>query len=156
MIKELWTLVRMLFGTNPKDVDGMTVIEMKHFPFEGYKAMSWCGCIVHRVGASEVNEKTVNHETIHLMQAKQCGTWVKYYWRYFVEWVKGNPFIAPASSAYYTSKYESEAYANEEDLEYWENYEADGLKKYTFEGRKKLYKEVGGTPRAWKEFVKKL
>ena len=43
--------------------------------------MFWCGKIIHRIGSSEVDEKTIKHETIHLMQAKMCGSWLKYYWR---------------------------------------------------------------------------
>lgn len=62
MLKELWTLIKMLFASRPSDVvgKGMEVIEMKHFPFKGYKALSWCGRIIHREGTSEVNKITMN------------------------------------------------------------------------------------------------
>ena len=63
-------------------------------------------------------KESLTHETIHLRQAQVIGSWVKYYWRYFVEWVKGNPICHPASSAYYTIKYEMEAYANEGNPDY--------------------------------------
>ena len=121
MLKELFELIRLLFSSNPKDIEEMKVKNMKHFPFKGYKAMAWCGTIIHREGASKVNDITINHETIHLKQAKMCGSGVKYYWRYFIDWLKGNPLIYPASSAYYTTKYESEAYANEENMSYCKN-----------------------------------
>ena len=156
MLKELFELIRLLFSSNPKDIEEMKVKNMKHFPFKGYKAMAWCGTIIHREGASKVNDITINHETIHLMQAKMCGSWVKYYWRYFIDWLKGNPLIYPASSAYYTTKYESEAYANEENMSYCNNYDGSNLQKYTFKDRKKIYKIVGGTSKDWKAYVKTL
>ena len=156
MLKELFELIRLLFSSNPKDIEEMKVKNMKHIPFKGYKAMAWCGTIIHREGASKVNDITINHETIHLMQAKMCGSWVKYYWRYFIDWLKGNPLIYPASSAYYTTKYESEAYANEENMNYCKNYDGSNLQKYTFKGRKELYKKVGGTSKDWKAYVKTL
>ena len=156
MLKELFELIRLLFSSNPKDIEEMKVKNMKHFPFKGYKAMAWCGTIIHREGASKVNDITINHETIHLMQAKMCGSWVKYYWRYFIDWLKGNPLIYPASSAYYTTKYESEAYANEENMNYCKNYDGSNLQKYTFKDRKKIYKKVGGTSKDWKAYVKTL
>lgn len=156
MLKELFELIRLLFSSNPKDIEEMKVKNMKHFPFKGYKAMAWCGTIIHREGASKVNDITINHETIHLMQAKMCGSWVKYYWRYFIDWLKGNPLIYPASSAYYTTKYESEAYANEENMDYCKNYDGSNLQKYTFKDRKKLYKKIGGTSKDWKAYVKTL
>ena len=153
MIKEFWTLVKMLFASKPDEIDKVVEYEMKHFPFKGYKAMSWCGYIIHRIGTSPVNEITVNHETIHLMQAKMCGTWWRYYLSYLWEWLKGNPFIYPASSAYYTNPYEAQAYANETDMEYCKNYIGD-LGKYRIKDAKKLYRQLG--KKGWKEYIKSL
>lgn len=158
MIKELWILIKMLFRSNPSDMVGkdLEVVEFKHFPFKGYKAMSWCGRIIHREGSSQVSETTLNHEKIHLMQAMMCGSWLNYYWRYFVEWIKGNPIINPSSSAYMTIPFECEAYANETDKGYCKDYDGSNLGKYTFKKRKKLYKQVGGTSAAWKQYVKTI
>lgn len=165
MIKELFTLAKMLFRGKPGDIESLELLGMDHIPFSGYKYMSWCGRMIYRNDMLEKRQQEwltkqfeidKNHETIHLMQAKQCGSWVKYYWRYFIDWMKGNPLIAPASAAYYTSKYESEAYANEENLDYCKNYDGSNLKKYTFKNRKKLYKSVGGTSKEWKAYVKSL
>jgi (p)ppGpp synthase/HD superfamily hydrolase len=36
----------------------------------------------------------------------------------------------PLSANYYVNKYEAEAYANEENPEYWKNYTKDSIKKY--------------------------
>lgn len=146
----------MLFGSKPCDIEGMGIVEMDYFPFKGYKAMSWCGRIIHRRETSAVEEKIITHETIHLMQAKMYGSWWKYYMRYLWEWLKGNPVIHPASSAYYTIPYECEAYANEENADYMRDYDGSNLPKYTFKKRKKLYKSVGGNASSWKQYVKSL
>ena len=158
MIKELLILIKMLFRSNPSDMVGkdLEVVEMNYFPFEGYKAMSWCGRIIHRGSSSQVNETTLNHEKIHLMQAMMCNdSWIRYYLSYLWEWLKCG-FLAPLSANYMTSKYESEAYANEEDFEYCNNYDGSNLLKYTLKDRKKLYKQLGGTSKAWKQSVKTL
>lgn len=165
MIKELWILVKMLFGRRkPKDIEKVSLMGMNHFPFRGYKYLMWCGKMIYRNDMYDRRQKewptdsfqiSQNHEQIHLMQAKVAGSWLKYYWRYFCEWLKGNPIIAPASSAYYTIPYEVEAYANEEKPEYAKNYDGSNLGKYTLTRRKKLYKKVGGTS-LWRKYVKSL
>ena len=165
MIKELLILIKLLFNNNPRYIKGgIEIKDMKHFPFKGYKAMSWCGYIIHRIGTSNIDNKTITHETIHLNQAKRSGSWIKYYWQYFIEWLKGNPIIAPASSAYYTNPFEMEAYANEDKPEYPEemiiyndNYSTSEFTKYIIKNsRKKVYKNAGGTPRDWKKYIKTL
>lgn len=42
MIKELWKLIKMLFATRPSDFiyNELEVVDMKHFPFKGYKAIN--------------------------------------------------------------------------------------------------------------------
>lgn len=164
MLKELWILIKMLFASNPKDISGVVVKDMKHFPFKGYKAMSWCGYIIHRIGTSVIDNKTITHETIHLNQAKRSGSWFKYYWQYFIEWLKGGIIMAPVSAAYYTNPFEMEAYANEDKPEYPEgmiiyedNYSTLEFTKYIIKnGRKKVYKNAGYTPRDWKEYIKHI
>lgn len=158
MLKELWILIKMLFATRPSDFvyRDLEVMEMKHFPFEGYKAMAWCGKIIHRAGSSEVNAKTMNYEKIHVAQAMVCNdSWVRYYLAYLWEWLRRG-FLAPLSANYYVSKFESEAYANEDRPNYLKYYMPFGVNKYSIKGAKKLYKKLGGTPASWKEYVKKL
>lgn len=110
-MKELWQLIKMLFSSKPGDFDTPRLLSMKHYPFKGYRFMMWCGRMIYRIENKENIEKymqtyagkeSMTHETIHLRQAQAVGSWVKYYWRYFVEWIKGNPICHPASSAYYT------------------------------------------------------
>lgn len=151
MIKELWTLIKMLFASKPSDICKVEVVDMRHFPFDGYKAMYWCGYIIHRIGASDVDDKTIRHETFHLWQAKEHRSWIRYYVKYIREWLKGNPFFAPSISAYYTIPFEMEAYANEDNLDYVVT--ADSWKRYSIKNRKRTYKV---NRYEWKTFVKSL
>lgn len=165
MFRELWILIKMLFCTKPCNINNVSLMNMKHFPFKGYKYLMWCGKMIYRDDMYDRRQKEwatdlflvdKNHEQIHLMQAKKCGSWVKYYWRYFVEWLKGNPIIKPSSSAYYTIPYECEAYANEANINYCVGYDGNNLTKYRFKNRKQLYKKLGGTSAKWKEYIKNL
>ena len=98
-MKELWQLIKMLFSSKPGDFDTPELLPMKHYPFKGYRFMMWCGRMIYRAENKEnidrymqtyAGKESLTHETIHLRQAQVIGSWVKYYWRYFVEWVKGN------------------------------------------------------------------
>ena len=165
-MKELWQLIKMLFSSKPGDFDTPELLPMKHYPFKRYRFMMWCGRMIYRAENKEnidrymqtyAGKESMTHETIHLRQAQVIGSWVKYYWRYFVEWVKGNPICHPASSAYYTISYEMEAYANESNLDYPVNYDGSNLSRYKIKGgRKKLYKSIGGTSKAWKTYIRTL
>ena len=164
MIKELWILAKMLFASKPSEIDEVKLMGMEHFPFRGYSYMMWCGKMVYRKDTYETRRKewitrkykvSKNHETIHLMQAKLCGSWTKYYLRYLWEWMKGG-LSSPLSANYYLIPYEMEAYANEEILDYPKQYDGSNLEKYTFNSRKKVYKAVGGTSQDWKAFIKTL
>lgn len=156
MLKELWILIKMLFTTSPSDYvyRDLEVVEMKHFPFKGFKAMVWCGKIIHRKGSSEVGAVTMNHEKIHVAQAMLCNdNWVRYYLAYLWEWLRRG-FLAPMTANYYVSKFESEAYANEGNFDYLKTFTPASIDKYIIKDAKKLYKELGGTAQAWKEYVR--
>ena len=138
MIKELWFLIKTLFSPLSDQVE---VVQMKYFPFQGYSAMSWCGKIITR--KDNISDRIINHERLHLEQALQLAkqekssSWLTYYWQYFKYWIKGNPLIAPASSAYYTIPFEMEAYGNEHDFNY--KVTENSWKKYEIKDRKKTY-----------------
>ena len=163
MIKELWTLAKMLFVSRPSEIEEVKLMGMEHFPFKGYAYMMWCGKMVYRNDTYDTRRKewitkkykvSKNHETIHLMQAKQCGSWAKYYLSYLWEWLKPG-FMAPLKANYYTLKYEAEAYANEENFDYPKLYYGSNLGKYTFASRKKLFKKYGSV-QMWKAYLKTL
>ena len=149
----------MLFATRPSDFiyKDMEVITMEHFPFKGYKAMSWCGKIIHRKGVGEVDSKTLNHESIHVLQACYYAgdSWTKYYIMYLWEWLRYG-FIAPISANYYVSKWESQAYAHEDDVNYCLEFVEDDIDKYSVKRAKKKWRELGGTSRDWKSYIKTL
>lgn len=162
-MKELFELIKMLFSSNPKDCDELTFMGMKHFPFKSFKLMMWCGRIIYRQGNEELIKRFFNteigktdkrHETLHLKEAQEIGSWILYYLIYLYEWLKGIPFIKPFESAYYTIPFEVEAYALEHIEGSEINYDTSLLKnKYTLKHRKKIYKE---NEKNWKEFVKSL
>lgn len=155
MIKELWQLIKWLFVSNPNYTKELEIVEMKYFPFNGFKAMTWCGrLIVH--SKESVDETTKVHETIHLRQAQAIGNWIMFYILYLKEWILGNPFKKPFNSAYYTICFEMEAYANEENKEYVTNYKKENLDKYKISNKKKTYEEIGGTLIKWKKYIKTL
>lgn len=162
---ELFTLIKMLFKGKPSDFKEPILKPMKHFPFKNFKFMMWCGYMIYRESKQETIEnymktnlgkKSKRHETFHLKQAQYHAkdSWIRYYWRYFCEWLKGNPITSPSSSAYSTIPFEVEAYALEDKQEALDNYDTTLLKsKYTLKNRKKLYKEH---KKDWKRYIKSL
>lgn len=155
MLTEFLNLLRWLFLTSPKDINEMKIIVMKHFPFKGFTAMSWCGKIIVR-NKQNVDDALINHETIHLKQAQTRGSWIRYYLSYLKEWIKGNPFKRPYISAYYTNPYEMEAYANEGDKNYTAEYNKTNIDKYYLDDRKTIYIKQGENPSSWKKYIKTL
>lgn len=151
MIKELWTLAKMLFHRTG-DSTKVEVLLFKHFPFEGYKYMMWCGKIITtKQEYLTPSEVSLNHERIHLLQAQMYSHWYKYYLHYVKGWIKGNPISHPAQSAYYTIPEEMEAYGNEHRSGYVPTKES--LKKYTIENRKNTYAEHRNN---WRKYCKSL
>lgn len=170
-MKELIILIKLLFKSKPADIKEVELLGMNNFPFKGYKYLMWCGKVIYRNDMIEKRKKewetpsfliSKNHETIHLNQAKKSRSWIKYYWQYFKEWVKGGIIMAPISAAYYTNPFEMEAFANEDNFEYpkrmliyEDNYSSPNFSKYIIKkGRKKLYKKIG--KRNWKDYIKTL
>lgn len=158
MLKELYILTKLLFATRPSDYvyRDLEVITMQHFPFKGYKCLSWCGRIIKREGTLPMKRKDLNHEKIHVMQAILCNdSWMRYYLSYLWQWLK-HGITSPVSANYYINKYECEAYANEENFTYCQDYDTRCISKYRIKHAKKLYRQLGSTPAAWKAYVKTL
>ena len=145
--KEIRILGKMLF-TKPILSDKVYIIRMDHFPFKGYSAMSWCGYNVMRNDYDDpIAATTLKHEQIHLQQGVREGSWIKFYLKYVWEWIKGNPLIAPATSAYHTIPYEVEAYANDDDP----NYVILPIKSFKIVNRKSTYKKYCDN---WEQYLK--
>lgn len=149
--KETWWIVKQLF-TKVK-ADKVEYKHMDHYPFSGYSAMSWCGYLLSRKPESQIKPTTWNHENIHLYEAKDKKRWISYYWSYVWEWIKGNPIIYSASSAYYTIPYEMEAYANDDNFDYLKTRKPEDLDKYKIKDRKKTYK---ANKKNWKQYLKTI
>lgn len=113
MIKELWTLIKLLFTGRPSDFQEEEKLKMNYFPFRGYKYMSWCGYIISRKDNPEIPLPDWIHENIHLYQAKRHKFWIGYYLAYLWNFLIGFIVIWSWKGAYKTSMYELEAYANE-------------------------------------------
>lgn len=131
--KELWMLFTLLFSDVSK-IKELKPLKMKCFPFKGYKYMMWCGyCIYrsYRPKNKNVDKVSLNHESIHLQQAKDCGSWLKFYWQYLREWLKCVRIFKDTNLAYYASKFEAEAYKNEKDFDYLKNRRHFAHNKYT-------------------------
>ena len=92
MIKELWTLAKMLFATKPSEIEEVKLMGMEHFPSEGKDYMSWCGHLIYRKGQLAVRRKewiTKEYklrkqiENGKLCMAKESGSWIKFYWQWY-------------------------------------------------------------------------
>lgn len=70
-----------------------------------------------------------------------------------MKWIKGNPIIYPASSAYYTIPYEMEAYANDDNFDYLKTRKPEDLDKYKIKDRKKTYK---ANKKNWRQYLKTI
>lgn len=157
MFKELFFLAKMLFKSKPSDYEEVKIDKLDHFPFKGFAWMMWCGVIYCRADEYErrikqITKQTLNHENIHLSQAKEKGKWCKYYLNYLWEWLKSWPIFPPYDDGpYYTIPYEIEAYANETNLEY--KHAPEALKKYNLKHRRKIYREHKYD---WKNYIRSL
>ena len=92
MIKELWTLAKMLFATRPSEIEEVKLMGMEHFPSEGKDYMSWCGHLIYRKDQLAVRRKewiTKEYkerkqiENWKLCMAKVSGSWIKFYWQWY-------------------------------------------------------------------------
>lgn len=161
-IKELFKLIGMLFSSKPSDFEEPELLSMDKFPPSGNKFLMWCGRMVYRSSKKDIIDEylettlgkySITHETIHLRQAQLKGSWIRYYWKYLWEWIKGNPITNPSRSAYYTIPYEMEAFGNDRDESYPKTYTGDYLWCYDISNRKKTYKANKST---WKEYCRSI
>lgn len=154
MIKETWQLIRWLFSKPPETLE---YHKMRYYPFSGYSILFWCGRLV---GKEKPTRKTTwTHETIHSCQAKVLyGSYWKFYLAYLWNWIIGAIWMLSWDAGYYTGKFETEAYANQENENYPGEYKKGMIKKYTFtlRERSRLWKETGKSRWVWKEMIKDL
>lgn len=112
-------MAKMLFASKPADFQTLQILEMKRYPFSGYKLLTWCGYCIVREGTPDAHDlpaEDTNHENIHLAQAKDAGTWIKFYASYLWSWFRLSPLFG--KYGYYLNRFETEAYAKENDMTY--------------------------------------
>ena len=149
-ISEIFTLYKMMKGSI--DVNEITPYPMKHIPFKGYKYMMWCANIIYRESRpydANMDDESKNHETIHLYQAKDKGSWFKYYKSYAWQWMKN--IFTKRNGAYYINKYEVEAYAKEKDLTYLERRKPNNVELFKID--KKEFTKFSNTYQ-FKEYIR--
>jgi hypothetical protein len=89
----------------------MRIIYNNIIPFKGFSAMMLCGVIFARKTSQPLSQRTINHESIHAAQAKDCGGYLFFYLKYLIQWAK---------YGYQNCPFEREAYDNEKNLSYLE------------------------------------
>lgn len=140
--KETFWLIKTPFQSKPENK--IIMKRMDYYPFSGYKYMMWCGFCLYTKDKFEImSEQDERHETIHVLQAKDLGSWIKYYWKYFVEWLSKNP-IYDSKRAYRMNKFETEAYAKEDESDYINTRNPFNVDKFKIKDWKSWYKSNGG------------
>lgn len=87
----------------------MKIIYNNIIPLHGYVAIAFFGYIFARKKYKPLSELTINHELIHIAQAKECGGWLLYYMKYLYYCVR---------RGYDKNPFELEAYDHAWDLNY--------------------------------------
>ena len=75
------------------------------------------------------DDRLINHESIHAAQYRELfviGFYLVYMWDFIVGFIK----FKSGREAYYTIRFEKEAYANDHNLNYLENREKFAWRKY--------------------------
>lgn len=100
----------------------MKIIENNFIPFNGFKAMQFCGLLFVRKGA-KMTIYDLNHEKIHLEQQKEL-LFVSFFAWYMIEWIIR---LFMPGRAYYKISFEQETYENQYFLDYLKR-----RKRYSF------------------------
>jgi hypothetical protein len=99
----------------------MKIIYNNIIPVRGFAAMMFFGVIFARRSSKPLSLRTINHEAIHSVQARECGGYLFFYLRYLAQCIR---------YGYRNCPFEREAYDNEGNLEYLESRKAFAWKKY--------------------------
>ena len=77
----------------------------------------------------EGDDRLINHESIHIAQYRELfviGFYLVYMWDFIAGFIK----FKSGREAYYSIRFEKEAYANDHNLKYLENREKFAWRKY--------------------------
>lgn len=128
----------MLRAMRPSRISDMTAIAKPRWIRKGYDGLTFFGHIItHTQQEAEAFNQHFgamkNHEMIHLYQARSThDSWLCFYWKYLMFWVKANRFRKHLRNAgYLLNPFEMEAYAHMNDLDYLKpNGQATDWKRY--------------------------
>ncbi len=96
----------------------MRVIYTKHIPFSGYVAITFFEWVIARKEFNPLDEKILNHESIHVAQNREMAYIFFYLW-YAVEYlVRLIQYKGDMKKAYANISLEREAYDNDDDTSY--------------------------------------
>lgn len=96
------------------DISFPKVVIVKKLPFKWTLAIN----LFNKVYAiRELNQRELQHETIHSLQMKNLG-YVRFYFQYVCEWLKNYRKYRDCYLAYRNISFEKEAYTYENDFEY--------------------------------------
>lgn len=108
----------------------MKIVYNKIIPFEGFLAINLFGVLFVRGEKGRyLSEKTINHESIHTEQIKEC-LYIGFYILYLLFWLER--LVWNARKAYRGNPFEQEAYSNQSDLDYIPNRKRYAWLKYCF------------------------
>lgn len=154
-LKELWLLIRMLFQSKPTDFEELELMETNYFPLGDAAYLTWCGkCVYRKTNNSITGNPTkyvINHENIHLAQAKDYKSWLRYYTAYLWQWIKSFPPLS--NRAYYLNKFEIEAYAKDHDLDYLKSRKHNAADEFDFPEKFNAWKN-SATPSEYVIYIK--
>ena len=95
----------------------MKVTYNRLIPFRGFAAINLFGHVFAREEYRPISDRTLRHEAIHTAQMRETG-YVGFYLIYVAEWLYQWARLRSAKQAYYAVRFEREAYAHQDELDY--------------------------------------
>ena len=95
----------------------MKVTYNRLIPFRGFAAINFFGHVFAREEYRPISDRTLRHEAIHTAQMRETG-YVGFYLIYVAEWLYQWARLRSAKQAYYAVRFEREAYAHQNELDY--------------------------------------
>ena len=95
----------------------MKVTYNRLIPFRGFAAINLFGHVFAREEYRPISDGTLRHEAIHTAQMRETG-YVGFYLIYVAEWLYQWARLRSAKQAYYAVRFEREAYAHQDELDY--------------------------------------
>ena len=147
-------IIPLLFRAHrPSRAADMRAVSLPFWIPKGYEGLTFFGAIIthSQRDADHFNQRwdaMKNHEMIHLYQARSThDSWLRFYWKYFVFWLKARRYRRHLKSAgYLLNPFEMEAYRFMHDLHYLDDKEsgATGWHRYaemTLDERLRAYRD---------------